>query len=214
MSFIPDWIARSAKALQDNKEHLTDLDAAIGDGDHGINMARGGEHMAALDTAEFTHPGTFDAGSYLKKVGMALVSSVGGASGPLYGTFFLRMGATLGTNLIDADMFVKGLEAGLAGLKARGKAEVGEKTMVDVWEPVTLLMREKVAGGADLVTALRAGVACAEEAANKTIDMVATKGRASYLGERSKGTMDPGSASSLLILKAALEAVEADQGAK
>lgn len=206
MSFAVNWMTTAAQALRDNKELLTKLDSAIGDGDHGINMARGADAIDAIDTAPFTTDTSFDTGAYLKRVGMALVSSVGGASGPLYGTFFLRMGSTIGANHVDADLFVKAVEAGLGGLKARGHAEVGEKTMVDVWEPVTLLLKERRATGADLATLLDEAATHAADCADKTVDMVATKGRASYLGERSKGTMDPGAASSVLILQAAASA--------
>lgn len=201
----------AATDLIANKDYLTSLDAAIGDGDHGINMARGAQAIAAIDRKDYTSEQGFDAGSYLKKVGMILVSHVGGASGPLYGTFFLRMGATIGPHPIDLPLFAKAVLAGVAGLKARGKAEYAQKTMVDVWEPVSRCVAEAAdrapgEGISVLEDALAAAVSVARKEAEATVDRIATKGRASYLGERSRGTMDPGAASSMIIINAVYRA--------
>lgn len=209
--FTYNWIQNAADALIEAKEHLTDLDQAIGDGDHGINMARGATVIKALPAEDFGSDTDFDCAGYLKKVGMSLVSSVGGASGPLYGTFFLRMGSALipaeqGAHLSLAS-FTQGVHAGLEGLKARGKAEYGEKTMVDVWEPVAQSLQESLDGGHDFSKAIHTALDVARKEAQATIDRVATKGRASYLGENSAGTMDPGAASSLIWLEAAAKAL-------
>lgn len=193
------WMACAHAAIDAHADDLTDLDRRIGDADHGLNMRRGFREVAALDVAEYA-----DAAAYLKKVGMTLVSKVGGASGPLYGTFFLRFAQALGAedHPDAARAFVAGLGAGIEGVKARGKATQGEKTMLDALEPA--LAAATADGTAGCWDAL---VAAAEEGAEATVDMVATKGRASYLGERSKGTKDPGAASAVLILRAAREGI-------
>lgn len=186
------WMAHAARLIEDEADVLTDLDRQIGDADHGLNMRRGFREVAALDASAFP-----DAQAYLKKVGMTLVSKVGGASGPLYGTFFLRFSQAL----YEGDpqqTFVAGLAAGVGGVQARGKAEPGEKTMIDALQPALEAARH--AEGAGMWDAL---VQAAERGAEATIPLQATKGRASYLGERSIGTKDPGAASAVLILRAA-----------
>lgn len=195
------WMSDYADSIAKNEEHLTDLDRAIGDADHGSNMSRGTVKTAALAGDE-----SFDSPSaYLKKVGMTLVSNVGGASGPLYGTFFLRLGGALGDAAeVDATTFGQALHAGVEGVLARGKAEVGDKTMFDAWSPALTAYDAAVNDGADLAGALQAAVDGAIAGREATIDLVARKGRASYLGERSKGHQDPGATSTVLLLESAL----------
>ena len=193
------WINRVAAVLHENREYLTQLDSPIGDSDHGINMDRGFKAVIVkLPTVE-----NMDIGSILKTVGTTLVSTVGGASGPLYGTAFLRAGmATSGKNeLYEADV-VHMLEAALEGIKARGKAQPGEKTMVDALTPAIAAMKEAEQQNASMSQLLHRGSEAAEAGMKATIPMLATKGRASYLGERSIGHQDPGATSSWLMLKA------------
>ena len=189
---LATWVRRSAALIAEHAEELTDLDAAIGDADHGTNMKRG---LAAA--AEAVQAGSFaSADTLLKKVGTTLVSTVGGASGPLYGTFFLRAGgAVAGLEVLDAQALASALEAGVGGVAARGRATTGEKTMLDAWSPALEALR---AQPDDLAAAVRA----AAEGREATKPMVATKGRASYLGERSAGHIDPGAASTVLLLTA------------
>lgn len=196
VAFVKDYADRVA----DQAEHLTDLDRAIGDGDHGTNMARGIATAAALaDTEDF--PGIEP---YLKKVGMTLVSTVGGASGPLYGTFFLRMAGPLagvkdaGTRQVRA-----ALHAGVEGVVARGKAQLQDATMYDAWAPALEAFDATVAAGGDLPAALAVAAEAAATGRDSTKDLIARKGRASYLGERSRGHVDPGAASTTLLLESA-----------
>lgn len=194
------WIADYASVVSEQAEYLTDLDRAIGDADHGSNMKRGMTRAAELAEAE--EFSSIDA--YLKKVGMTLVSTVGGASGPLYGTFFLRMaGALTDVEEAAAAEVGAGLRAGVEGILARGKAEPGDKTMYDAWSPALAAFDEAVGAGSDLAGALRAAAAAAAEGRDATEDLVARKGRASYLGERSRGHIDPGATSSTLLLESA-----------
>lgn len=192
------WLRRSAEVLQEEAAHLSELDAAIGDADHGANMARGVTAVVeALDAEEFE---TVDA--LMKKVGMTLVSTVGGASGPLYGTFFLRFGTSQpGADALDAAAFASAVEAGIGGIAQRGKSGRGEKTMLDAWYPAL----EALQGADDLAAGVRAAAQAAAAGRDATEPMTATKGRASYLGERSVGHIDPGSASTALIWQAAQE---------
>jgi dihydroxyacetone kinase-like protein len=174
------------------------LDTAIGDGDHGTNMDRG--MKKAVEKLDGTDGG--DIGADLKAVGMALVSSVGGAAGPLYGTLFLQMGtASAGKDELDLDGWTAAVEAGVNGVKARGKAEPGDKTMIDAWLPALDALRQ----GGDLGEALERSAAAAEEGMKSTTPMEARKGRASYLGPRSVGHQDPGATSTYLLLRAAAE---------
>lgn len=193
------WIRRVAQVLHENRDYLTELDSQIGDADHGINMDRGfrsvGEKLQDAASA--------DIGSVLKTVGTTLVSTVGGASGPLYGTAFLRAGmATSGKQELDEAGLVAMLDAAVEGIKARGKARVGEKTMLDALVPAIETGKQALAEQQGLSQLLQAVASAAEEGMKKTIPMLATKGRASYLGERSVGHQDPGATSSWLILKA------------
>jgi len=192
------WLKQLAHVLHENRDYLTQLDSSIGDADHGINMDRG--FKAVNDKL----PGvaSMDIGSILKTVGTTLVSTVGGASGPLYGTAFLRAGmATSGKHeLYEADVITM-LEAALEGIKARGKAQPGEKTLVDALTPALAAAKEAEAQNLGLSELLRRSSSAAEAGMKATIPMLATKGRASYLGERSVGHQDPGATSSWLILK-------------
>ena len=197
------WIQRFAAEVEANKEYLTQLDAAVGDGDHGINMQRG---MSAVIAKVDTQAGEQDVGALLKTVGMTLVSTVGGAGGPLYGTLFLQMGtAAAGKSELSPDDWAAALEAGIAGVQARGKAEPGDKTMIDALLPGRDALKAALGGGATFADALRQSAAAAEQGMRDTIPLVARKGRASYLGERSAGHQDPGATSSHLLLEAAAE---------
>jgi len=193
------WIQQVAIVLHENREYLTQLDSPIGDADHGINMDRG--FKAVIE--KLPTVANMDIGSILKTVGTTLVSTVGGASGPLYGTAFLRAGvATSGKNeLYEADV-VHMLEAALEGIKARGKAQPGEKTMVDALTPALVAMKKAEQQNVGLAQMLRRASDAAETGMKATIPLLATKGRASYLGERSIGHQDPGATSSWLMLKA------------
>ena len=196
------WIRAFADAIAENKDSLTDLDSAIGDADHGINMNRG---MTAV-MAKLDGGGSADVGALLKTVGMTLVSSVGGAGGPLYGTLFLRLGAAADAKdeLTDED-WVAMVAAGVEGVQSRGKAEPNDKTMVDALIPARDALAAAVAAGEPFADALRAAAAAAEEGMKATIPLVARKGRASYLGERSAGHQDPGATSSWLLMRTAAE---------
>ncbi len=201
-SQVRDWVQAFAEAVAENKDYLTELDSAIGDADHGINMNRG--MKAALGKIDsVTEP---DVGALLKTVGMALVSTVGGASGPLYGTLFLQMGAaTAGKPELSAGDWATALAAGLAGVRARGKAELRDKTMVDALTPAVEALEAALGGGAALPDALRRSAEAAQDGMKATTPLVARKGRASYLGERSAGHQDPGATSSWLLIRTAAE---------
>ena len=197
------WIRAFADAIAENKDSLTDLDSAIGDADHGINMNRGMTAvMAKLDGGG----SAADVGALLKTVGMTLVSSVGGAGGPLYGTLFLRLGAAAdGKDELTDEDWVAMVAAGVEGVQSRGKAEPNDKTMVDALIPARDALAAAVAAGEPFADALRAAAAAAEEGMKATIPLVARKGRASYLGERSAGHQDPGATSSWLLMRTAAE---------
>jgi dihydroxyacetone kinase-like protein len=197
-SFV-NWLRDSASVLHDNAAYLTELDSAIGDADHGANMDRGFQAVVGLlDETSFS-----SADELLKKAGMTLVSKVGGASGPLYGTFFLRFGTALAGSELTPEAIGKALHAGVEGVLARGKAELGDKTMYDAWAPALEAYDAAVAGGSDLGTALGAAAEAAAKGRDATVPLVARKGRASYLGERSAGHQDPGATSTTLILESA-----------
>ena len=197
-----DWIRAFAATVAANKEYLTELDSAIGDADHGININRG---MQAV-LGKIDGLSQDDVGAMLKTVGMTLVSTVGGAGGPLYGTLFLQMGtASAGKAELSADDWAAALAAGVAGVRSRGKAELGDKTMVDALVPAVEALQAAVADGAPFDDALRRSAQAAEEGMKATIPLVARKGRASYLGERSAGHQDPGATSSWLLVLAAAE---------
>jgi dihydroxyacetone kinase-like protein len=193
---LVDWITRFRDAVVEKRDWLTELDSAIGDADHGSNMARG--MSAVVEKLDAGVPATAD--ELLKGVGMTLVSSVGGASGPLYGTLFLRMGMTAGAvTELDAAGLAAALRAGLEGIVARGKAEAGDKTMFDAMSPAVDAFDAAIAGGADLASAARSAADAAASGREATLPLVARKGRASYLGERSAGHIDPGAASTAIL---------------
>lgn len=196
---IGAWLADFAGQVADNAAWLTDLDRQIGDADHGSNMDRGMKAVAALDPASFD-----SAGALLKKAGMTLVSTVGGASGPLYGTFFMRMaGALPPDGEVSASQWADALDAGLQGVLQRGKASVGDKTMVDALTPAVAAFRESIDAGGDGAAGWAAAASACAAGRDATIPLVAHKGRASYLGERSAGHQDPGASSVTLLLEAA-----------
>jgi phosphoenolpyruvate---glycerone phosphotransferase subunit DhaL len=205
---VLDWIRRFGAEMAEHRVELTRLDAAIGDGDHGTNMDRGmRKALERVDGLEGE-----DIGAALKAVGMALVSSVGGAAGPLYGTLFMQMGsATSGSDALDLAGWTGALEKGVVGLQARGRAEPGDKTMVDALLPALKTLRTAVQDGAEPAEALRRSAAAAEEGMKATVPMQARKGRASYLGPRSVGHQDPGATSSHLLLLSAAEALGGGQ---
>jgi len=189
------WIFTTADVIEKNAGLLCDLDAAIGDGDHGANLTRG--FSAAVKKLNGAPPA--DIGALFKTVGMTLLTTVGGASGALYGSFFLELGKqAAGKQELDAAALSSMLEAGLGDIKRRGKAELGDKTMVDALTPALEAMK---AAGNDIAVATRAAATTARDAAVKTTPLLARKGRASYLGERSIGHQDPGATSTALLLE-------------
>jgi dihydroxyacetone kinase-like protein len=193
-------------AMEENRRQLTKLDSEIGDGDHGNNMHRG--FQAALERLDDTEPAT--PADVLKAVSMALISKVGGAAGPLYGTAFLRASTALGSGEeVSADDAAGALEAALGGIKQRGKAEVGDKTIVDALQPAVEAAKE-AAGEGSVAGVFRAAAGAAEEGAESTVPMTARRGRASYLGARAQGHQDPGATSTYLLLDAAAHALEGD----
>jgi len=199
------WIKGFASAIEANKGYLTQLDSAIGDADHGTNMHRG--FQAAVQKLEDS-PGD-DIGAALKGVGMTLVSKIGGAGGPLYGTFFMQMASSLaGKSELEADDWATAVEAGVKGVQTRGKAEPEEATMLDALLPAVQALKKAVGAGSSLDDALLAATEAAEAGMKATIPMIARKGRASYLGERSVGHQDPGATSSYLLMKAASDVLE------
>ena len=199
-SAVRRWIADYAAVIAEHRQELVALDRAIGDADHGTNMDRG--MQKALEKLEATEGD--DIGALLKVVGMALVSSVGGAAGPLYGTLFLQMGmATAGSSELDLDGWTAALEAGVNGVQKRGKAEPGDKTMLDALLPAVAALE----GGGELADALRRSADAAAEGMRQTIPLEARKGRASYLGPRSVGHQDPGATSSHLLIESAASAL-------
>lgn len=203
---LHDWITRFGAAVAEKREWLTELDSAIGDADHGANMARG--MSAVSEKLGSSAPAAVD--DLLKTVGMTLVSSVGGASGPLYGTFFLRMGmATGAVQELDAAALAAALRAGLEGIVARGKAEPGDKTLFDAMSPAVDAFDAALAGGGDLAEAAKNAAVAAATGRDATLPLVARKGRASYLGDRSAGHLDPGAASTALLFESLDAAIAA-----
>jgi dihydroxyacetone kinase-like protein len=197
---LDEWMRSFARIVAENKEALTDLDAAIGDGDHGANMDRG--MRAAIAALDEHRPAT--AAALFTKVGMTLISTVGGASGPLFGTLFLRMGASLGEVAnVSLSEFASALHAGLDGIVARGKAEAGDKTMYDALAPAVAALETGVSDGLDLAAALQLASVAAASGRDATTPMLARKGRASYLGERSVGHQDPGATTIALLMATA-----------
>lgn len=201
--YFVEAFKRFCKYIEQNKEYLTELDSAIGDGDHGINMERGCQTaLKRIDSLNSELPSDL-----FKTISLAMLSSVGGASGPLYGTVFMKLSASLsGKKKISLKELEEALENALNGIKAIGKAQIGDKTMVDVWEPVVMELKKKLNTG-HVENLSEDLIALAEDSMKKTIPMVARKGRASYLGERSANHQDPGATSSYLFFKALFEAL-------
>jgi dihydroxyacetone kinase-like protein len=197
---VRDWMGRFAASMHEHREELVRLDTAIGDGDHGTNMDRGmRKAIEKLDAQEQA-----DAGTVLKTVAMALVSSVGGAAGPLYGTLFLQMGTALaGKPDVDLKGYAAAWRKGVEGVQARGKAEPQDKTMLDALLPAV----EALEGASDLESGLRAAAEAAERGMGDTIPLIARKGRASYLGDRSRDHQDPGATSTYYLCQTAADAL-------
>jgi dihydroxyacetone kinase-like protein len=202
-AYLAAWLREFDRLTTENAQYLTDLDAAVGDADHGLNMDRG---MTAV-VAKLDENTAADPAALCKQVATTLISSVGGAAGPLYGTLFLRMAPALGADAaVDATTFAAALRAGVDGVVARGRAELGDKTMVDALVPAVDALDAALAGGAGLAEALRQAADAAAAGRDATLPLVARKGRASYLGERSAGHLDPGAASSAMLIAAAATA--------
>lgn len=203
---VNTWIAEASAVIDEQADHLTDLDSAIGDGDHGTNLKRG--FRAAVEALEAGSDGLAP-GRRLILAGKTLVSTVGGASGPLWGTALRRAGRSVGdAPTLDGPALADALDAALAGIVELGSAEVGDKTMVDAFTPATHALRAAVEAGRPLADAIAAATEAAAEGARSTVPLQARKGRASYLGERSIGHEDPGAASTVLILAALGRALE------
>jgi phosphoenolpyruvate---glycerone phosphotransferase subunit DhaL len=199
------FIELIAARVKEQRDYLTQLDSAIGDADHGVNLDRGFTTVLT----KLPSVADKDIGAILKTVGTTLVSTVGGASGPLYGTAFLRAGMAAADRFeLGAEDLIAALEAALEGIQTRGKSTRGEKTMIDAIGPGVDALKAAHAAGDDFASAMRKGVAACEEGMKATIPMLATKGRASYLGERSIGHQDPGATSAFLMAKAMLEIAE------
>lgn len=206
---LVSWLEAFRGKVAEQASYLTELDSAIGDADHGTNMARG---MTAVMGKLAEKPEAIDALG--KTVGMTLVSAVGGTSGPLYGTLFLRFGAAAGAVAqLEAQPFAQALRAGFEGLLARGKAEPGDKTLVDAMGPALDALDAALADGADLAHAAASARDAAAAGRDATEPLVARKGRASYLGERSAGHIDPGAASAAMLFEALAEVLEEALGA-
>jgi phosphoenolpyruvate---glycerone phosphotransferase subunit DhaL len=195
---VDDWMTGSAAAIEAEADHLTQLDSAIGDGDHGVNMTRGMRAVLAA-LADADEPA---AGKRLILAGKTLVSTVGGASGPLWGSALRRAGRAVGDGELDGPALAGALEAALGAVQELGAAEPGDKTMVDALGPAVAALRERLDAGDALADALAAAADAADEGARATTPMQARKGRASYLGERSVGHQDPGATSTALIVRA------------
>ena len=199
---VLDWIEATAEVLHENRDYLIQLDAAIGDADHGANMDRGFKAVMG----KMPELKDKDIGTIFKTTGMTLLSTVGGAGGPLYGTLYLQMGMkSAGKMDLTLDDWIVALQAAVDGVVMRGKAELGDKTMVDALHPALEALKEASANGVSLNEALNRSAEAAKEGMIATIPWVAKKGRASYLGERSAGHQDPGATSSYLILQAAAD---------
>jgi phosphoenolpyruvate---glycerone phosphotransferase subunit DhaL len=199
---VGGWIGRFAAAIAENRGYLTELDSAIGDADHGTNMDRG---MAAVVARLDALPGE-DVAAALRGAGAALISTVGGASGPLYGTLFLQFGASAaGCETFTLADWGAGLGAGISGIVRLGKAEPGDKTMLDALLPASRALSSAIEGGVARREAIRRAAEAAEDGMRATIPLVARKGRASYLGERSAGHQDPGATSAAMLIRAAAD---------
>jgi len=197
------WVQAIAASMNEHKDHLTQLDSAIGDADHGVNMQRG--FAAALSALDGYQAATV--GDVLVKTGSTLISVVGGAAGPLYGTLFRAMGKQLALPSVDAHQLLAALTAGLEGVQKLGAAVPGDKTMVDALVPALTAFGEQAGAGADLSVAAASAADAAEQGMRDTVPLQARKGRASYLGARSIGHQDPGATSTALIVRALAQVV-------
>ena len=207
VSDLAAWLRTFAGLIAEQKDHLTALDAAIGDADHGINMDRG--MTAVIEALDSQPPARPD--ELFKQVGMTLVSKVGGAAGPLFGTFFIRLSGVVGTaDDVAPAALASGLRAGLDGVVARGRAEPGDKTMCDALTPAVDALQAHLAEGGSLADGLRSALRAAEAGRDATVPMLARKGRASYLGERSIGHQDPGATTVAILFAAAQAALGGD----
>ncbi|MBO4288910.1 MAG: dihydroxyacetone kinase subunit L [Lachnospiraceae bacterium] len=205
MSRVYECLTKIGETITENKDFLTDLDREIGDADHGINMTRGFHAVAEKVPSDLE-----DIGAALKKAGMTLLSTVGGASGPLYGTAYMEAGKVMaGKTEMTAEDFKAALEAAIAGIQKRGKAVKGEKTMLDALIPALDAYTAAIEGGADMGAGLEEACKAANEGIEFTKTIIATKGRASYLGERSIGHQDPGATSATLTLETIRDFVKA-----
>jgi dihydroxyacetone kinase-like protein len=202
---IGQWLREAGRSMEEHREYLTGLDAAIGDGDHGINMDRGFKKVA-----EMLRGGEFeDIAALLNRVGMTLITSVGGASGPLYGTFFMRAAAALkGRDRLSTADLASLFSTGTRGVMERGRAQPGDKTMIDALQPAAQAIEEALGEGAPIGRAVDLALGAARSGMEETVPMRAQKGRASYLGDRSIGHQDPGATSSYLIVKALHDVLE------
>ncbi|EDS76797.1 dihydroxyacetone kinase, L subunit [Clostridium botulinum C str. Eklund] len=202
---VIDILGKISEKIEENKEYLTELDASIGDGDHGLNMTKG--FKAVVDKLKDDDGSNI--GNILKKAGMALVSNVGGASGPLYGTAFMKAGAKLnGKSQIDVNDFLEVLKEALEGIKMRGKADIDDKTIIDALVPAMDVLQKSLNEGKNDLDILKDVKDAAFKGVEHTKEIIAKKGRASYLGERSIGHQDPGATSCALILEAIYEEVK------
>jgi dihydroxyacetone kinase-like protein len=211
VAWAVDWTRRTAEQVIGRRVELNGLDRQIGDGDHGENLARG--FTAVLARLDALEQAPAQVGDVLKLIATTLMSTVGGAAGPLYGTAYLRAAKATAAPALDAQAVVAMLEAGLEGIVARGKASPGEKTMVDAWTPAVAAAVAATDAGAAPGAVLAAAAEASQVGAVATIPLVATKGRASYLGERSAGHQDPGATSTAIVLRAAADAADAADGA-
>jgi dihydroxyacetone kinase-like protein len=198
-------LERIAAYMKEHRDELTRLDSPIGDADHGINLDRG----CTAVIGKLPTVADEDIGTLLKTAGMTLISTVGGASGPLYGTAFMRASTVLAdAHQADVGQIIAALDAALEGIQARGKAQPGEKTMIDSIMPALAVLHDAQGSDEPLVSIFRRAVAAAESGMQATIPMLATKGRASYLGERSIGHQDPGATSAYYMMRALLDTLE------
>jgi dihydroxyacetone kinase-like protein len=204
ITWAVDWVRRSAEAMSEHRVELINLDREIGDGDHGENMDRG--FQAVLPKLDDLPAGSTPS-DVLKLLATTLISTVGGAAGPLYGTAYLKASGAVGGEVsLDSAAIVRLLESGRDGIVMRGKAELGDKTMVDAWSPAVEAARDAAEGGASAAETLRLAAEAAAAGSDATIPLVARKGRASYLGERSAGHRDPGAQSTAYLIEAAAAA--------
>ncbi|WP_172121006.1 dihydroxyacetone kinase subunit DhaL [Actinomyces faecalis] len=206
-AWAAQWVRRTAAVVSEHRDELTALDTAIGDGDHGTNLERGyAAAVACLDEAVASGQDPQTPGAVLQLVASSLITTVGGAAGPLLGTAMLRASHTMEQTQADELQVVRMLQAAADAVRLRGRAEAGDKTMLDAWQPAAAAAQAAAERGGDVVEVLQAAAAAAHEGARQTLPLKARKGRASFLGERSRGHLDPGACSTALIIQAAADA--------